>query len=121
EGETKGNVADAEAFGVSYQLEPKRYAEGVKVGKLGGLLLVLVDVVRGLVRPGLTIYLAWVATELYWQSVAIVAKVDPNSQAALLLQLHRQIVVTLLYLFTTCVLWWFGTRNKQKQPQLQAG
>jgi hypothetical protein len=33
-------------------------------------------------------------------------------------QLHQQIVFTLLYLFTTCVLWWFGTRNKQKQPQL---
>ena len=28
------------------------------------------------------------------------------------------IVGTILYLTTTCVLWWFGTRNKQEQPKI---
>lgn len=118
EGATKREVADAEAFAASFQLEPKRYAEGVKVGRWGGFLLVLVDVLRGSVRPGLTVYLAWIATELYLDSVKIMAAVDPTAQSQLLVQLHQQIVFTLLYLFTTCVLWWFGTRNKAKQPQL---
>lgn len=117
EGETKREVADTEAFAASFQLEPKRYAEGVKTGKIGGFLLVLVDVLRGVVRPGLTVYLAWIATELYWQSVKVIALLNPGAQAALLAEVHRQIVFTLLYLFTTCVLWWFGTRSKQKQPQ----
>lgn len=118
EGETAREVADAQAFAASFALEPKRYAEGVKPGKVAGFLLVLVDVVRGIVRPGLTVYLAWVATEIYLQSVRVMALINPSAQSELLVQLHQQIVFTLLYLFTTCVLWWFGTRNKQKQPQL---
>lgn len=118
EGATKREVAEVEAFSASFQLEPKRYAEGVKVGKLGAFLLVVVDVLRGSVRPGLTIYLAWIATELYLDSARVQAKVDLTGQTQLLLQLHQQIVFTLLYLFTTCVLWWFGTRNKQQQPKL---
>jgi len=118
EGETAREVADAQAFAASFALEPKRYAEGVKVGKVGGFLLVFVDVLRGIVRPGLTIYLAWVATEIYVQSVRIMAMIDPSAQSQLLAQLHQQIVFTLLYLFTTCVLWWFGTRNKSTQPKL---
>jgi len=117
EGETQREVADAQAFAASFALEPKRYAEGVKVGRFGGFMLVFVDVVRGLVRPGLTIYLAWVATEIYVQSVRIMAMINPSAQSQLLVQLHQQIVFTLLYLFTTCVLWWFGTRNKSPQPK----
>lgn len=120
EGATKREVAESEAFAASFQLEPKRYAEGVKVGKWGGLMLVFVDVVRGLVRPGLTIYLAWIATAIYMQSVQVMKLVNPTAQSQLLVQLHQQIVFTLLYLFTTCVLWWFGTRNKAPQPKLGA-
>ena len=118
EGETAREVADAQAFSASFALEPKRYAEGVKVGKWGGLMLVLVDVLRGIVRPGLTVYLAWIATQLYLDSARLQAQLDAGAQGAQLMQLHQQIVLTLLYLFTTCVLWWFGTRNKAPQPKL---
>jgi hypothetical protein len=114
----KEAVADAQAFAASFQLEPQRYSEGVKPGKIGKFLLVAVDVLRGIVRPGLTVYLAWIATELYNDSHMIVEKVAPLMQASLLQDVYKQIVFTLLYLFTTCVLWWFGTRNKGKQPQL---
>lgn len=118
EGATKREVADAAAFVESFKLEPARYAEGVKVGRWGGFMLVLVDVLRGAVRPGLTVYLAWIATALYLDSAKIQATLNPGGQAQLLVELHQQIVLTLLYLFTTCVLWWFGTRNKQQQPKL---
>ena len=106
-------VADAQAFAASFQLEPKLYSEKVKPGKVGGFLLILLDVLRGVVRPGLTLYLCWIATVMYEQSRAIMAVGDIS--AVSLLDTHKQLVSTLLYLFTTCVLWWFGTRNKGQQ------
>lgn len=118
EGEALVGKADAEAFAASFQTEPKRYSEGVKVGKFGAFLLVLADVVRAVVRPGLTIYLAWIATELKEQNAALMAILDLTENAATVTKMHEQIVLTLLYLFTTCVLWWFGTRNRGKQPSL---
>jgi hypothetical protein len=117
EGETARDVADAQAFTASLTSEPARYSEGVKAGKYGGFLLIMADVIRGIVRPGLTIYLAWIATALYWDSQKLVA--GSGFEAKLLVGMHQQIVFTLLYLFTTCVLWWFGTRNKGSQPKLR--
>ena len=118
EGETAREVADAQAFAASFANEPKRYSEGVKVGKIGAFLLVLADAVRGIVRPGLTIYLAWISTAIYMKSVETLARLAPGANIQQLLKLHEQIVLTLLYLFVTCVLWWFGTRNKAPQPKL---
>lgn len=108
--------ADAQAFAVSLQNEPKRYSEGVKVGKFGAIMLVLADVLRAVVRPGLTFYLAWISTELYRASEKIMQ--EAGAHISTLAALHQQIVLTLLYLFVTCVTWWFGTRNKAKQPAL---
>lgn len=118
EGETKREVADAQAFAASFAAEPQRYSEGVTPGRVGGLLLVLADVLRGIVRPGLTVYLAWISTAIYLQSVKTLALINAPLEQQLLVRLHEQIVLTLLYLFVTCVLWWFGTRNKAPQPRL---
>jgi hypothetical protein len=116
EGETAREVADSQAFAASFATEPKRYSEGVKIGKVGAFLLVLADILRAIVRPGLTVYLAWIATEIYRASQAILA--TEELQDGTLDKLHSQIVLTLLYLFVTCVTWWFGTRNRTPQPKL---
>lgn len=113
----KEAVADSQAFAASFAMEPQRYSEGVKAGKWGGFLLILADVTRGVVRPGLTLYLAWIATSLYNDSQALMTAT--RMEAATLVGVYQQIVFTLLYLFTTCVLWWFGTRNKGKPPNLK--
>lgn len=123
EGETAREVADAQAFAASLASEPKRYSEGAKVGSIAGFFLVLADLVRAIVRPGLTLYLAWIATELYNDSQRAMELVEATLEidgfdVLALLDVHKQIVFTLLYLFTTCVLWWFGTRNKAPQPRL---
>ena len=114
----KEAVADSQAFAASFALEPKRYAEGVKTGKWCGAFLILADVLRGIVRPGLTLYLAWIATALYNDSQALLQ--GSRLEGTTLVAVHQQIVFTLLYLFTTCVLWWFGTRNKAPQPKMAA-
>lgn len=112
-------MADAEAFKESYK-EPPRYSIGVQVNWFTSAMLVLIDVVRAIVRPGLTLYLCWIATQMYEESRAMLAMLGVQPSATDLLQVYRQIVFTLLYLFTTCVLWWFGTRNKQAAPGAKA-
>lgn len=112
-------VADAQAFSASLTSEPQRYSDPAKAGPVSTFFLVLLDFVRGIVRPGLTLYLCWIATQMYVESRATLASIGAlgSSQAPALVGVHAQIVNTLLYLFTTCVLWWFGTRNKQAQPK----
>lgn len=114
----KEAVADAGAFAASFGMEPARYSEGVKPGKVAGGLLILLDILRGIVRPGLTIYLCWIASKMYEESRAVLAILDPATHSDTMVKVYAQIVFTLLYLFTTCVLWWFGTRNKQAPPKV---
>jgi hypothetical protein len=116
EAEATADAAASQAFAASYAMEPKRYSEGVPIGKVGGFLLVLLDMFRGIVRPALTVYLC-VLTTYVWLQVHQVLDKQPLSGSEAL-QIWQLIVGTILYLTTTCVLWWFGTRNKQQVPQL---
>lgn len=115
--ETAGreNVAAENAFAASFAMEPKQYSAKVQLGPVTGFMLVLLDFLRGIVRPGLTIYLCAITTLIYIEARAVLSGVAvlTNSEA---LEVHNLIVSTILYLTTTCVLWWFGTRNKGKAP-----
>ena len=116
EAEAAADAAASQAFAASYAMEPKRYSEGVPVGKAGGFLLVLLDLFRGVVRPALTVYLCVLTTMIYYQARILIDREDLDPEQAL--QIEHLIVGTILYLTTTCVLWWFGTRNKQEQPKI---
>jgi hypothetical protein len=121
EGATAASVAADGAFAKSFETEPKSYSAGMLApGGLahaaGWLLMVTLDAVRGIVRPGLTLYLCWIATKMYEEQRAVLAVLDASADAAVMSGVYAHIVNTLLYLFTTCVLWWFGTRSKQAAP-----
>lgn len=60
--------------------------------------IVFVDVVRGLMRPLLTLALVVLMGVIYF----VHAPANPTMQ--------EQIVATVLYLATSSVLWWFGSR-----------
>jgi len=112
------NAADAAAFGASFNLEPKQYSSNVvKPTKGQSWVLVLVDAVRGIVRPGLTVYLCAITTMVYSDAQMLLGKAQ-GMTATEALDLTKMVVGTVLYLTTTCVLWWFGTRNKQTAPQI---
>lgn len=117
EAEGKKEVADAEAFAMSYKLEPQQYSARVQPGKVGGFMLVLLDFLRGIVRPGLTVYLCVLTTMVYSQARQLLENEDLDVDQAM--EVERLIVSTILYLTTTCVLWWFGTRNRGTQPDLK--
>ena len=104
----------AQAFAASFN-EPVRYSEGVQATPTQAWLLLLLDLVRGLVRPGLTVYLCFVTTVVYLQArgLLVASPLTPEQAVGMV----NQIIATVLYLTTTCVLWWFGTRSKQASPK----
>ena len=78
--------------------------------------LALVEVIRGLMRPAITLFLlaicSMVAFELYDLANAL-AMVDASAAWPL----FQQVVNALLFLCTTAVTWWFGSRpNQQRTP-----
>lgn len=115
EGEAKKDVAESEAFATSLKAQTVRYSEGKQTGWFATGCLVLLDVISGLVRPLLTIYLCALTTYIWLQVRGLLGAEDLSGAEAL--TLWRTVIDTILYLTTTCILWWFGTRNKQSQPQ----
>lgn len=114
EGETAREVADAQAFSQTLWKEPERYSVG-KFTHGQQWVLVLLDALRGAVRPLLTIYLCALTTYVWVQVRSLVASESLDVQAAL--EVWKMVVQNILYLTTTVVLWWFGTRNKAPQPK----
>ena len=109
-------VAAEQSFAASFGMEPKRYAEGVKPSRGQGWVLVMLDALRGSVRPVLTVYLCAVTTMVYLQAYSIMETQPLTADQAI--DLVRLIIGTILYLTTTCVLWWFGTRNRSHPPKV---
>lgn len=114
----KEAVEDAKAFAASYDLEPKRYSDSVKPSRGQAWLLVVLDFIRGSIRPALTVYLCVLTTAVWIQAKVVLAAEDLSTADAL--SVWKMIVGTILYLTTTCVVWWFGTRNKQAAPVVKA-
>jgi len=107
-------VADAEALAASFKMEPSTFIGDNKLSARQRWVFVVLDAVRGIIRPGLTIYLCALTTYVWMQVADKMSAMDLQSEAAL--EVWKLVVATILYLTTTCVLWWFGTRNKGKQP-----
>ena len=71
-----------------------------------GVLMQLVDFVRGMTRPVLTWGLVGLVGAIYF----MLAASDKHAAA-----LQPRIVETVLYLATASVLWWFGQRQIEKR------
>jgi hypothetical protein len=92
--------ADSKAFEASHN-EPELYSEKVAPTVKQGWLLVFVDFLRGIVRPFLTLYLCAVTTVMYMRTDG--GSINPQS-----------VVDTVLFLTTTAVCWWYGSRGNSK-------
>ena len=99
--------AEWEALEASYREASRRWS---RPGE--GRLMQFVDAVRGLTRPLLT-----------WSLFALVGAIyfllGASDLAAM--GLRPRIVETVLYLFTTAMLWWFGSRQIEKRRPRQGG
>jgi len=118
EADAAKDVAESQAFAESLKSQSVRYSDGKQTGWFATGCLVALDVFSGLVRPLLTVYLCALTTYIWLQVRGLLGTEDLNAAEAL--ALWRVVIDTILYLTTTCVLWHFGTRNKQSQPDFKS-
>ena len=100
EAESRENEAGWRAFEASHRGAAVRWSGG------DSKWLVAVDVVRGLIRPVLTLGFLALAAVIYF-NLPFVAPMDVGVR----------LIDTILYLATTTTLWWFGTRPKSAGPR----
>jgi hypothetical protein len=106
------DIEDTKAFAGTLVKEPTQYNQG-NLTKNQNWVMVILDFFRGSIRPALTLYLCVLTTMIYIQARGLLAKEDLDVDRAM--ALNDYIVHSILYLTTTIVLWWFGTRNKEKR------
>ncbi len=114
EASAKIEVADAAAFTESLKSDNDNYLDYLdKLTPKQDWLFVILEFVRGSIRPFLTVYLCGVTTLIYLKAAKIMNAdvILPGMAYDLLMN----IINTVLYVTTTCVLWWFGTRNKEQK------
>lgn len=115
EAEMAETSAAMTAMVASYATDKASYATGSIAGN--SKWFVFVDVVRGLTRPLLTLYLDVVLTYYGWMlhkslNVAVLVAGNDNQ---LILQLMMQIIEALIFMATTATMWWFAARGIKPQ------
>jgi len=109
ETEGKITIADATTLAESYKADMATYSQEAQKGKVTSFLLVMVDVLRGLIRPLITFYFTVLISILFFRFYSLYSRLEDLSKSAEILD---NVVLVILYVGTTCILWWFGTRNK---------
>lgn len=98
EGQIQQDILSAEAFKTSLQEQAKTY--GIK----------FVDAIRGLMRPLITVYLLAIGTYLTVKIGMLVGGVEEAFQPEELITMYRDVIAQIMFLVTTAVTWWFGSR-----------
>jgi len=113
EGEIKEELAALETLRSSYDHDKATYFQKSGIRWLDGMVafgMGTVDLVRGLIRPVITILMALVAIEVHNELIVMMAQMEqpisPEQAAIIYANLNNVI----LYITTTVILWWFGTR-----------
>jgi hypothetical protein len=107
----------------SFEQDRSTYLEkGAQLGKgwpAKAVLLMMgaVDFARGLLRPALTVHLTVVVTLMFSQMLVLLKLQGHEWTVSELVPIVKLIVTTILYCWTTCVVWWFGTRPGQPQAK----
>jgi len=103
-------VEDSKTLRESLWKEPDRYSDPSKMGSVGEAIMEMLDFFRGLIRPALTVYLCALTTVIYYK----VHAAGGNLSLQQAYEMYAMVIETILYLTTTCVLWWFGSRMNNK-------
>lgn len=114
--EGKLAVSDGEVMQASFRHDAASYlnpAAQTKRGFVGSILAMAmgaVDFLRGILRPGMTAYLCWLVTVMFFWVRELAASHGLSLTPDQVMQLMVQVIATILYVFTTTALWWFGAR-----------
>lgn len=108
--------ADAKVLVASYEHDEAKYIDKEslrKPGKISALIMLMmgfVDFLRGALRPGMTIYLCFLVSAMFAWVKNLADQYGIVMTPDQVISLITQIIATILYVFTTVTLWWFGTR-----------
>ena len=75
------------------------------------LLLGILDFIKGMIRPSVTVYMLILITMFYMSAKSIVDKAGVEMSLTEAQALMQHIVSTGLYIGTTVIFWWFGERG----------
>lgn len=111
------NMRESFKHDTSTLIDPSKLTLSGKWGRfvagLVTLLLGLVDVLRGALRPVMTGYLCGVVTYMLWWVIQYTGDHKSLITSENLQAVVMQVVTTILYVWSTAVTWWFGTRPQQ--------
>ncbi|MBW9274777.1 MAG: hypothetical protein K1563_13935 [Candidatus Thiodiazotropha sp. (ex. Lucinisca nassula)] len=105
-------TASYEADKASYSLESVQRLTGIWKN-LAGFSLAVVDVVRGMMRPFITLYTLGLLTAIGWLMYRAAKGVIPEMPS-----LWLEIVQAVILLATTSVTWWFGSRQLRRRVNM---
>ena len=128
ETKVQGELAkqDAQIYHETVRQEGKRIVSNEMIAKLfeskwtawlGSLIvfiLSIVETLKALIRPGLTLYLVGVTTWITMMAYHILTINENLISADQALELFNQVVNIIIYLTVSCVTWWFGDRRTAK-------
>ncbi len=109
--------AEMDLIEKSYEHDAARYSAGLKIKNTWlKASLIIVDIIRGLVRPVMTavmLYVLW-ETRLEVKGVLDAAGVQ-GLDVDQALNIYQSLVDAIVYLALTAGFWWFGTRPMKKK------
>lgn len=75
----------------------------------------IVDLVRGMMRPLLTLYLTGLSTYITWLAWKVLeAKGISNLSVSDAVGIYTDVISTVIYLTVSAITWWFGDRSMSK-------
>ena len=103
---------------LSDKIHAKLFEYGV-FGKIIGVILAfllgIVDFIKRLIRPGLTLYLVGLTTWITLIARDIIIQANGKDLTALQAKgIFENVTTIVIYLTVTCVTWWFGDRRMAK-------
>lgn len=115
------SVAEQKVFGQSLEADRATYLtpEVAKGDRFATAILAVLELLRGLVRPVLTLALTCMSWKLYEQTDALMKMQGLEIKGELLQSQLLLISSTILYLTTTVVCWWFGLRAALGPPKVK--
>ncbi|ANO57635.1 hypothetical protein [Vibrio phage vB_VhaS-a] len=102
-------MAEMGAFANSINADRRTYSTSK-----GSRLLQFVDFVRGLTRPVLTFFLVYLMSSITWDIVDALGGYEAVIQGIGSMSLVERLILGIIYMTTSAVLWWFGSRQIQK-------
>lgn len=111
--------AGYEAMGQSYDADKATYFSSTMIDGshpvikgIAAVMMAIVDFIRGITRPGLTLYLCILTTIMYVEQKSILQSLGAVTDPAIAQTITKDLVHAVIYLTTMAVGWWFATRSK---------